>query len=570
MAVVGLDFGTTNVRVAIWDPGQGRLPQPCLIGTGGTSTMPSVIAFQRHPRGGVSTIVGEEADELAEAPNTVVIRNIKRWALSSDPYFRWQLEARKAEWPSWWNPKSRCVNLWDQQLPVAAVIQTILDEALRRAGLEHVATWRAGCPTQTDLTYRQEMAGLISSYGGAAKVTWVAEEPILLLALAYTIGELGPGSYIVYDFGGGSFDCALATIDQKEGGLRLTVYAADGHPLLGGADIDQLLAQNLGYRGPPHQLRVAKERMSPNGPRQILPGGTILTWDHVENTLKQGRFFEDTIPLMMRVYRNAKLLWKRGDEAPPAGEVIRRDASTGAIRFVEELRQDDMGRDVDAVILFGGPTRSPYFKERLVGIFGPDKVVHISDLVSGLPDPELTGLTVGACYMTREEYTPLYIDRLPAKVTLRDINAGQKVQYEPFQKPTPIHPPFSPYVTGYLRQLPGSLSEYEVIVEDADSAVLLEHPVSGYLKGYSGLPADRLRVVIDRFGRVWVEKGAGKENLGISEIDMVMEEPPWQRETQREALRRLWEEQRKFELAEQERVHITITRNPFGWQSTPG
>ena len=67
MQTVGVDFGTTNVRIATWDSTQpGLLPQTQRIGQGDASTMPAVIAFQRRPRGATSTIVGEDADALAD------------------------------------------------------------------------------------------------------------------------------------------------------------------------------------------------------------------------------------------------------------------------------------------------------------------------------------------------------------------------------------------------------------------------------------------------------------------------------------------------------------------------
>jgi hypothetical protein len=569
MAVVGLDFGTTNVRIAIWDPDQAGLPQQCMIGAGNASTMPSVVAFQRQPGGAVSVVVGEDADALIDGPNTLVVRNIKRWALTNDPYVRWQLEAQGTAWPTWWNPQTRCVNVWDQQIPVSEVIHRILSEAIRRAGLGELAGWRAGCPVHAGLTFRKELAHLLSQFGGENKITWVVEEPILFLVLAYRIGALKPGSYLVYDLGGGSFDCALAEVKPDGQAVHLTIYAADGNPLLGGADIDELLKRALGYDGPPHLLRIAKEQLSPKGPPQTLPGGIALTWDHLEGALLEGNFVNKTLQVMMYVYHTAKLLWNRGDEADPAGEVIWRNSQSGAIRTVWQLRLDDMARDLDGVILFGGPTKSPFFQQQLGVRFGVDKVIAAADLIPGLPDPELVGLSMGACYLLGGGFAPLYVNRLPAKVTLREVNTGRQVEYEPYHHPTPPYSPFQPLVSVPLIRKLDSPPEYELAVTDADGEVLENRLVSGYFEEYPGLPAFSLRLVIDRYGRIWIEKTAGGK-LSLSERVLIMEEPPWQTETQGQALRRLWEEQRKFELAESERVHINLTKNPFGWQSTTG
>ena len=80
MQIVGVDFGTTNVRIAVWDSSEpNSVPQP--VEFDGSTTMPAVIAFQRQPNGDVSTVVGVGADGLEDGDDTLVVRNIKRWAV---------------------------------------------------------------------------------------------------------------------------------------------------------------------------------------------------------------------------------------------------------------------------------------------------------------------------------------------------------------------------------------------------------------------------------------------------------------------------------------------------------
>lgn len=75
MQVVGIDFGTTNVRIATWDPDGNLPPEPKLIGRGGVAYMPAVVALHRQPGGGVSIVVGEDADsEPGDANDVMVIR----------------------------------------------------------------------------------------------------------------------------------------------------------------------------------------------------------------------------------------------------------------------------------------------------------------------------------------------------------------------------------------------------------------------------------------------------------------------------------------------------------------
>lgn len=64
MQVVGVDFGTSNVRIAQWDTESGLTPAPVRLGKEGESIMPAVIAFRRQADGAISTMVGEDAVEL--------------------------------------------------------------------------------------------------------------------------------------------------------------------------------------------------------------------------------------------------------------------------------------------------------------------------------------------------------------------------------------------------------------------------------------------------------------------------------------------------------------------------
>ena len=308
MQVVGVDFGTTNVRIATWDSDGELTPRPLMIGQGGESTMPAVIAFQRQADS-VSTVIGEDADELVDDEDTVVVRNIKRWALSSDLFVQWHLDTSRSSPPEWWNPETRCIEALGEEFPVWGVIRRILAEAFRRAtqaGLNGAFEWRAGCPVQADLEYRSELAAALTEFGGNNRVSSVIEEPILFLALANRLETLDPGSYLVYDLGGGSFDCALAEVETDG---QMTVYASSGDPLLGGSTIDLLLKERLEYTGSLRLLRVAKEQLAPSNPEQAVES-TALRWSDLEDVLKKDQFIGRTQAAMREAYISAKVIWK--------------------------------------------------------------------------------------------------------------------------------------------------------------------------------------------------------------------------------------------------------------------
>ena len=541
MQVVGVDFGTTNVRIATWDSDGALTPRPLMIGQSGESTMPAVIAFQRQADR-ISTVIGEDADELADDKDTVVVRNIKRWALSSDDFVRWHLDTYQTDPPNWWNPDTRCVKAFGEEFPVWQVIRQILTEAFRRAGLDSAFEWRAGCPVQADLEYRSELAAALAEFGGENKVSSVVEEPVLFLALANRLGTLEPGSYLVYDLGGGSFDCALAELETDG---QMTVYASSGDPLLGGSTIDQLLMERLDYHQSPRLLRLAKEQLTPSMPEQAVED-TLLTWSDLEGVLRQSQFIDRTRAAMREAYISAKVIWKWDEQAPTLG-------GSG----IPSLRLGEMAaafaEDVDGIILFGGSTRSAFFRERLTEIFGAERIVVAESLIPDIPDPELTGLSMGACYAFSESRIPLYIRRLPARIALRNTRNGDSVSYEPYQHFVPNFSPARPFVSAPLRQA-DARARYELTVTDPDGVVIQTRRVD-----FGGSTTARSpRLVIDAFGRI------GVENNGSVSIEI--DAPPWQTRRQREVLQSAIERRDQAEQSKQERARRMFTDNLFGYE----
>ena len=575
--IIGIDFGTTNVRIATWEPEVGGLPDLRLPGKGGMTIMPSVIAYRRKSGGGVEIeAIGEDADVIPDQPDSStvkVIRNIKRWALSSDSYFRRALEFNPdTPWPSYLNVEDRCVNLWDERVDIFDIVQAIIKEALKRVGLGNVTDGlRAACPVQSDYIYRKDLVDVFSRLNYQSKVTWVTEEPLLLLAIARSLDLLDAGSYLVYDFGGGSFDCALATLEGSADAMNLNVFAAGGNPLLGGTDIDDMLKSRLKYEGARASLRIAKQEICDNPSKNIvIPGGFELSYSDIEAVLNEGKFFNRTLDVMLDVYRRAKLIWKRDPDGPPIGENLSIDSNGRITKRVSALREDDMAKDIDKVLLLGGTTKIPYIAQRLESIFGPDKVVRASQLLSGFQDPELTAVALGAAYPPKEQYVPFFIDRLPSRITLSVQHSSeiQHVEYIPYDH-LRLSKPLAPYVSQVITFPGDGAAEYRATIEDADGEIL--HNSDWQPTRSSFGPAKKLRIVIDHFGRLFLEMITGLDSNPFTDRIPLIQIPPWQIDAQRSALERIWEEQRKYEEVEHSRfLRYLFTNNPFGWGTDVG
>lgn len=569
--IVGIDFGTTNVRISTWNPDDqdAGSPQPVEIGRPGGNTMPVVVALQRQSDDSVSMVVGEEADTMEDGPDTVVIRNIKWWALSGDSYVKWRLKASNTEWPTRWNPESNYVEEWGHQIRFQTkyLIAAILREAVSRADLPPAFEWRAGCPVHAGYEYRQMLCEILKELaGGEGRVDWVVDEPILFFVAALNNDPDGvlkrPGSYLVYDLGGGSFDCALVEMDNQENNQAIVVSGADGHPLLGGSNIDQALARRLNYDGPMNLLRLAKEQVTPDNPVGRINDNLSLRWSDVEAVLRENKFLRLSLMALRDSYVSSvafSSLGESDDDQPGSMVLSPPSKDTGEVRFAWQLTYDEMGQDLDGLLLYGGPTLSPYFPPNLSKWFPDDensrqKVWGAKDLIKIVPDPEITGVSIGACYYPSRENFHEVPSRLPYRVVLQRVagNAEDKVEYQPHQHFVDTFQPAENFTSRWLSQERENPQEYELVISDSNDVELARHFVDGYLEEGKRQPATSLRLIIDRLGPVCVEKKSEGVGLSWTKKFEVVETPPWQNEAQRAALRRRQERKRQSEEARRE------------------
>ena len=364
------------------------------------------------------------------------------------------------------------------------------------------------------------------------------------LALGKAIESLTDGYYLVYDLGGGSFDCTAVEIQDGE----VTVLAEGGLSALGGMDIDDNLRARLGYTGPRARLRIAKEQLDGNETFR-LPGGFVLTSTDVRKSLEDLMLMDQTLTAMATAFAKAEIV-RRGLE----GNVSDLRKTIGRSESLEA-----MGREVHKVLVVGGPTRMPYFSEELKTIFGADKVVTADDLTqnvqarASIGDPTLTALSHGACYMQDKVYIPRVVDRVPAQISLSvsDYYATEVDILEPFER-------FSRQSLGSFEgreiirrvlydfeqtQLEGNRRAiYWVTVTSPDGEVIFKSdPLEMEMlrEGYTGPRADRISLILDPLGGVKVRLGAGRRSFDRrnfldprhKEMESVLDvfsAPPWQ------------------------------------------
>ncbi|HIA02928.1 MAG TPA: molecular chaperone DnaK [Myxococcales bacterium] len=225
--VIGIDLGTTNICVSVLEAGR-----PVVIPNAeGTRVTPSMVAYTE--KGDI--LVGIPARRQAITNPYGTIHSAKRLlGLRSDSD---KLERLK-KWLSYDvvdDDRGRAaIRIGDSirnPVEISATllksVRTFVEDYFGEECRDAVIT----CPAYFDEAQRQATndAGLIAGFN----VLRMINEPTAA-ALSYGWGKEENGILVVYDWGGGTFDCSI--VESVDGIFK--VLATRGDPFLGGNDID--------------------------------------------------------------------------------------------------------------------------------------------------------------------------------------------------------------------------------------------------------------------------------------------------------------------------------------------
>jgi molecular chaperone DnaK len=354
-SVVGIDLGTTFSLAAYVENGR-----PVAVrDERGIALIPSAISF--HEDGTV--LVGTAARDRALSDPEHTIFSVKRLMgrtladlereLKMIPH---QIVEREMEG----GRRVLRVNIAGHEHTPEELSAMILSEVRKRAGNPTKAVITV--PAYFDDSQRQATrdAGRIAGLD----VLRIVNEPTAA-ALAYGLDRKQAGTVVVYDLGGGTFDCSVLKL--ADGVFK--VLATNGDTYLGGDDFDRTLMElaaremnvSLEERNPEllQRLRDAAERtkiaLSEKESVTFSVGGFSRTFTRTE--------FESLIqPLVERSLAKCRAALK------DAGVTV---------------------QQVDEVVMVGGSTRIPYVRQRVAELFGkpphtdlnPDEVVALGAAV---------------------------------------------------------------------------------------------------------------------------------------------------------------------------------------------
>lgn len=327
--IIGIDLGTTNSLVSVWDGGTAKLVPNAL----GRMLTPSVVGLDDEGQ----LVVGDIARERLQTHPHLTTALFKRHMGSAHSTQLGSHSFRPEE--------------------LSALVLRSLKEDVERAYGEPVVEAVISVPAYFSDAQRKatRIAGELAGF----KVERLINEPTAA-ALAYGVHQKGDASFLVFDLGGGTFD--VSVLELFDGVMEVRASAGDN--FLGGEDFDDaivahvvaaLTAQGLPDPQRPairHRLRREAQRVR-HALGQQSEARFQLSEDGREWTvaLTQERLLEICEPLLERL------------RAP-----IERALRDARIKVA----------DLDEVLLVGGTTRMPLVRKLVASLFGRFPAMHLN------------------------------------------------------------------------------------------------------------------------------------------------------------------------------------------------
>jgi molecular chaperone DnaK len=369
--VIGIDLGTTNSVVAVFEGGK-----PVVISNPeGGRTTPSVVAFTDSGE----RLVGLAAKRQAIVNPRRTISSIKRFMGRRNEEVAAEEKQASYEFTGGATDPVR-VKIDDKEYTPPEISAMVL-QYLKAAAEDYLGSEVKKAVVTVPAYFNDAQRQATKDAGAIAglEVLRIINEPTAS-SLAYGLEKRASGKIAVYDFGGGTFDISILEISDGVFEVRST----NGDTHLGGDDIDAVLIDhiadefksenNIDLRLDQMALQRLKEaaekakcELSSSLSTEIsLP---FITMDqagpkHIQLTLSRAKFEQIIEPIIDRTREPAKKAL--ADAGLSAGEL-------------------------DEVILVGGSTRIPLVQATVKEIFGkepgkgvnPDEAVGVGAAIQG-------------------------------------------------------------------------------------------------------------------------------------------------------------------------------------------
>jgi molecular chaperone DnaK len=397
--VIGIDLGTTNSVVAIWENGQVTV----IPNSEGKRTTPSIVAFKADG----DILVGEQAKRQAVINSQNTIYSIKRFM--GKRYSEVSENDRRAPY--------KVVESSENRLAVVDIngkhytpqeISAFVLRKLKKAAEDYLGTTIKDAVITVPAYFNDSQRKATKEAGEIAglNVLRIINEPTAA-ALAYGLDKKNKNEKIVvFDLGGGTFDISILEIG--EGVFEVLATSGDSH--LGGDDFDQriidwlvqevLTEEGIDLRKDSRAMQRIREaaenakiELSNQQVTEInLPYITVEPKKgpiNIQKTLTRTKFES----LCSDLYDRCKT---------PCYEALK----AAGIKT----------SDIDEVILVGGSTRMPRIQQLVEEIFGkkPNKSVNPDEAVA-------IGAAIQGSVLAGETKDILLLDVIPLSLGIETL-----------------------------------------------------------------------------------------------------------------------------------------------------
>ena len=378
--VIGIDLGTTNSCVSIFENGKVRI----IENAEGSRTTPSVVAYTDS-----ETLVGVPAKRQAvtNAKNTVYAAKRLIGRKFEDQEVQKDIEkspfdiVKADNGDAWVSIKGKKISPQEISAEILKKMKQAAESYLGHSVTEAVIT----VPAYFNDSQRQATkdAGRIAGLD----VKRIINEPTAA-ALAFGLDKIEKDAdkkVVIYDLGGGTFDVSIINIVELDGEKQFEVLSTNGDTFLGGEDFDNAL---IGY--------LVGEFKKDNG---IDLHNDVMAMQRLKEAAEKAK-----IELSSTLQTEINLPYITMDASGPKHlnikvtrtkfEQLVEDLVKKTIAPIEQALKDAKlsVSDIDDVVLVGGQTRMPLVQEVVSKFFGnkdlrkdvnPDEAVSIGAAIQG-------------------------------------------------------------------------------------------------------------------------------------------------------------------------------------------
>ncbi len=376
--IIGIDLGTTNSCVAIFEGGNVKI----IENSEGERTTPSIVAYTDDGQ----VLVGRSAkrQSVMNAKGTVFAakRLIGRRfddketqkAIQHSPFTIFKNDNGDA----WVDVKGKKLAPPQISAEVLMKMKKTAEDYLGEAVTEAVVT----VPAYFNDSQRQATkdAGRIAGLD----IKRIINEPTAA-ALAFGVDKVkGDKKVAVYDLGGGTFDVSIIEIADMDGEKQFEVLATNGDTFLGGEDFDQRVIDYIAAEFQKEQGQdLRKDPLAMQRLKQAAEKAKIELSSSTQTDIN-----EPYITAVNGVPQHLNLKLTRSKLESLVEDLIAKSMEPCRIALKDSGLK--IG-DIDEVILVGGQTRMPMVQEAVKNFFGkeprkdinPDEAVAAGAAIQG-------------------------------------------------------------------------------------------------------------------------------------------------------------------------------------------